>query len=299
MTSGFSIEVPGKKRIDFPGGGPYLTQSGSDYLATMGTKVTRGRAFTPEEQSGPARVMLVNQMVADAYWPGQNPIGQCVKLTDEQCTTVVGVVGNAMMFKLVNDDRAAVYIPWTHSSFKDALASALVVRARGSTEQLLQPLRQALQSIAPPTSFVILEPYTQIVAPELRSWRLGATMFSMFGLLATIIAAVGLYSVMAYWASQRTHEIGVRMALGAEGRDVVGLLAAQAARSVGLGLVVGIALALAMSRWVVDLLYETSPRQPSAYVIAALTLGVAAIVATIVPARRVVRVDPATALRTE
>jgi ABC-type antimicrobial peptide transport system permease subunit len=286
--------------MDLPGGGPYYAQAGNDYFAALGTKIIRGRAFTPEEERGPSHVLIVNKMMADAYWPGQDPIGQCVKLDpDPVCSTVVGVVENVLFFKMVNDDRASYYIPWGHASYSKTLASAMIVRVRGDVDQLLQPLHQALQSIAPASSYVTLEPYTQIVSPEMRSWRLGATMFSVFGILATIIAAVGLYSVMAYWASQRTHEIGVRMALGAQRADVVRLLAVNAARTVGIGLTVGTIVALGLSRWAADLLFDTSPRQLSAYVIAASALGVAAVVATVVPARRVAAVDPAVALRNE
>jgi ABC-type antimicrobial peptide transport system permease subunit len=239
-------------------------------------------------------------MIADAYWPGENPIGRCVIITeDKACSTIVGVVENAMLFNLVDDDRAMLYIPWSHPSFRGALASAMIVRARASNDQLVPILRPAIQSLSPTMPFVNVEPYSQIVAPQLRSWRLGATMFSVFGIIATVIAAVGLYSVMAYWASQRTHEIGVRMALGAQRWDVVELLATHAARTVGVGIIAGVLIALAASRWVVDLLYDTSPREPLAYLVAALTLAIAAAVAIIVPARRVTRVDPATALRSD
>ena len=299
-TTAFPMTVPGHKDIEFPGGGPYFTQAGSDYFGTMGTKIVRGRGYTPEEERGPSRVMLVNRIVADAYWPSQNPIGQCVRLADDKmCTTVVGVVENMMLFKLVNDDRASIYVPWTHPAFKDALASGMVVRTRANGEDLMKELQAALRTVSPPAAFVNVEPYTQIVAPELRPWRLGATMFSIFGILATIIAAVGLYSVMAYWASQRTHEIGVRMALGARAADVVRLLARHAGRTVGAGLAIGAIVALGLTRGVGDLLYDTSPREPLVYILAAAALALAAVVAIIVPARRVTRVDPATALRAD
>jgi len=299
-TTGWSLTVPGHRPIEFPGGGPYFTQAGSDYLATMGTKVVRGRGYTPEEEREPSRVMLVNRIVADAYWPDQNPIGQCIQLSDDKvCTTIVGVVENMMLFRLVNDDRASIYVPWTHPAFPNSLASGMVIRARGEGEELLPRLLPGMKSVLPPVPFVSVEPYAQIVAPELRPWRLGATMFSIFGALATIIAAVGLYSVMAYWASQRTHEIGVRMALGARSADVVRLLATHAGRTVGAGLAIGAIVALGLARGVGNLLYDTSPREPAVYILAAAALALAAVLAIIVPARRVTRVDPATALRSD
>ena len=300
MATGFSVTVPGHKMIDFPGGGPYSVFAGRDYLMTVGTHLVRGRLFTPEEEASSSPVLIVNRVVADGYWPGEQAIGKCAKLGDdkEPCRTIVGVVENSMMFKLVGDDRAMLYIPPDPRS-DDYQPSALVVRSRGSVERLLPLLQRTLQGIRPSVMYVNIASYADIVAPQMRPWRLGALMFSIFGILATIIAAVGLYSVMAYWASQRTHEIGVRLALGAQPRDVVRLIATQASRTVVIGLAVGVLLALFFSRWIADLLFETSPHQLSAYATAGITLGVAALVAMIVPARRVASVDPAEALRTE
>jgi hypothetical protein len=300
-TTAFNATVPGRKSIALPGGDrwPYMVIAGRDYLATIGTHLVRGRLFTPEEEAAPSRVMLVNRVVANAYWPGADPIGQCVMLGEEKsCTTVVGVVENVMLFKLVGDDRGMWYLPPSHET-DGFRPSALAVRSSGDVERLVALLHRVLRGLRSNTVYVDIAPYTEIVAPQMRSWRLGATMFSMFGTLATLIAAVGLYSVMAYWASQRTHEIGVRMALGAETHDVVRLIGVQAGRTVLLGLCAGAVLAAVLSRWVADLLYDTSPYEVSVYILAALTLGIAAIVAMIVPARRVAAVDPAVALRAE
>ena len=124
-------------------------------------------------------------------------------------------------------------------------------------------------------------------------------MFTLFGLIALVIAAVGLYSVMAYWVSQRQHEIGVRMALGAQRADVVRLVAWQSSRAIGAGLIVGGVAAFIASRWLTDMLYETSARDPLVYGMAALVLALAATVASIVPARRSASVDPVQAIRAE
>jgi predicted permease len=299
MASAYGMIVSGKKSIDFPGGGPYTVVADGGYLTTIGTHVVRGRLFTPEEEAAPSQVMMVNRMVADAYWPGEQPVGKCITIADEKyCRTIVGVVENSMLFKFVGDGAAMLYFP-PDRALSDYQPSALVVRSKGDAAQLVPLLQRTLHGLRPNVTYVNVASYADIVAPQLRPWRLGATMFSMFGILATIIAAVGLYSVMAYWASQRTHEIGVRMALGAEPRDIVRLIATQATRTVALGLVAGVLLALLLSRWIADLLYETSPHQLSAYAAAGLALGAAALVAMIVPARRVASVDPAEALRTE
>lgn len=299
-ASGISVRVPGKERIRFERGGPYYAVVDAAFFGTMGTSFVRGRNFTPAEERVKNRTMIVNRLLADAYWPGADPVGQCVRLgSDTTCSEVVGVVENMMTFRVVKDDRALVYLPPGHASFGNKLPRALLVRSASDPAALEPLIRGQLQGLSANMPFVRIEPFTRIVAPQLRPWRLGATMFTVFGLIALVIAAVGLYSVMAYWVAQRRHEIGVRMALGATGADVVRLIAAQSSRAIGLGLVAGGAVAIFASRWVVDLLYETSPRDPAVYATAALVLVAAAIAATIIPARRSARVDPAQAIRVE
>ncbi|HEX7123549.1 MAG TPA: FtsX-like permease family protein, partial [Gemmatimonadaceae bacterium] len=160
-------------------------------------------------------------------------------------------------------------------------------------------VRAALQNLAPTMPFVSVRSYEDLVAPQLQPWRLAATMFTLFGVIALVIAAVGLYSVTAYWVSQRTHEIGIRMALGAQRSDVVRMVALQSTRAVLAGVVLGGVAAWFASRWLTDLLYETSARDPMAYAGAALLLALAAVVASVVPARRSTAVDPVQAIRAE
>ena len=244
--------------------------------------------------------MLINQLVANAYWPTGNAIGQCVRLgSDSTCTRIVGIVQNIMLFSLVNDDRAMLYLPPTHPGFGDKPPGGLLIRASGDPAPLLPLLRNELQSLEPNMPYVSIMPYASIVAPQLRPWRLGATMFTLFGAVALLIAAVGLYSVIAYWVSQRTHEIGVRIALGAQASGVVRLVAWQAGRTIGIGLVAGGVVSLVASRWVAGLLYATSPREPIVYAIAAVLVIIAGALASVLPARRSATVDPALALRAE
>jgi putative ABC transport system permease protein len=138
-----------------------------------------------------------------------------------------------------------------------------------------------------------------VVSPVLRSWSLGATMFVAFGALALIIAAIGLYSVIAYAVAQRTHELGVRLALGARGRDLGQLVIGDAVRVAGLGVAAGVLIALWASRWLEPLLYEVSPRDVSVYAFVSVTLLLVSVAASWIPARRAARTDPNVALRTE
>ena len=295
---GFS--VPGVERPELPGGGPYNSAVTSGFFATVGAAIIQGRDFTPAEERTPARVIIVNDAIAKAYWPNGGAIGQCARYgADSACSEVIGVVRNVLQFGLVNDDRAIVYAPPSHPGNRNAPPRAMLVRVSGDPAAIIPAVRRALQALAPTMPFVQVKPYSDLVALQLQPWRLGATMFTLFGLIALLIAAVGLYSTMAYWVSQRSHEIGVRMALGAQRSDVARLVALQSSRAVVAGLLLGGAGAFLGSRRIGDLLYETSPHEPAVYGVAALILGLAAIVASVVPVRRSTAVDPAQTIRSE
>jgi predicted permease len=297
-----NFAVPGVPHKRLKGGGPYNSVIPSGFFRTVGTSIIRGRDFTSAEELTPTRVAIVNEMLAKAYWPDSDPIGQCVNIGRDQnnCTQIVGVSKNVFQFRIVNDDRALVYVPTRHPGFSDARPSAMLVRVSGGDDaaRMVPLVRRELQALAPTMPFVAVTPYSELVSGQLRHWRLGATMFTLFGVIALIIA-VGLYSVMAYWVSQRTQEIGVRMALGATRADVVRLVARQSSRAIVAGLLVGGIGALVATRWISDMLYETSTRDPAVYGAAALVLTLAAALASVVPARRSAAVDPAQAIRTE
>jgi predicted permease len=299
-ASATSFEVPGVKRPELPGGGPYNSAVTSGFFATVGATIVAGRDFTPAEERTPSRVLIVNEIVARGYWPDESPIGKCATFgRDSTCSQVVGVVRNVLQFSMIRDDRAIVYAPPSHPGVAGALPRAMLVRVSGDPATVIPGIRRELQALAPTMPFVQVKPYAELVAPQLQPWRLGATMFTLFGVIALVIATVGLYSVMAYWVAQRRHEIGVRMALGAQRADVVRLVALQSSRAVIAGLVVGGIVALVASRWLANMLYDTSVRDPVVYGGAALALAVAAVVASIVPARRSTAVDPAQAIRAE
>jgi putative ABC transport system permease protein len=299
-ASARGFAVPGVERPQLDLGGPYNAAITSGFFATIGTPVVRGREFTPAEERSAARVLIVNETLARAYWPNANPIGQCAMYgSDSTCSEVIGVVRTVLQFSLLNDDRAIVYAPPRHPGNDGAAPGAMLVRVSGDPAALVPSIRRELQALAPTMPFVQVRSYGELVAPQLQPWRLGATMFALFGAIALVIAAVGLYSVMAYWVSQRTQEIGVRMALGAQRGDVVRLVAGQSSRAVIAGVLLGGVASLVASRWVADMLYETSPRDPIVYGAAALVLALAAVVASVVPARRSTAVDPAQAMRTE
>ena len=268
------------------------------HFATAGTRLLRGRGIEMTDVAGAPRVMVVSEAMGRVLWRGRDPLGQCVRLNADTmpCTTVVGVAENIKEQGLIGDSSFYYYTPITQVRPQ---GGGLFVRVNGDAAQMKEAVRRALQREMPGAAYVTVTPFTDIVSPTMRSWQLGATMFVAFGALALVLAAVGLYSVIAYSVQQRTHEMGVRIALGAQPGDVAGLVVGGGLRVAGIGIAIGLGLALWAARWVKPLLYDTSPTEPAIYVVVALTLLSVAALASWVPARRATRVDPNVALRAD
>jgi predicted permease len=299
-ASAHGFQVPGIQRPKFALGGPYNSLIEPGFFETMGARLVAGRDFTEAEVRNRARVVIVNETLAKGYWPNESPIGKCVLFgEDKTCSLVVGVVNTMLQFSVVKDERAIAYAPFTHPGVDALTPGAMFVRLTEWNPSFVASIRREIQALAPTMPFVQIRSVGELLEPQMQPWRLGATMFTLFGTIAVVIASIGLYSALAYWVSQRTHEIGVRMALGAQRRDVIQLVAAQSATAVLIGLLIALPITLLASRWIADMLYETSPRDPVVYAGAASVLALATLVATIVPARRSSAVDPAQAIRTD
>jgi ABC-type antimicrobial peptide transport system permease subunit len=219
-----------------------------------------------------------------------------MKVDSDVCTTVVGIAENIKDQNFTADSMFYYYMPVTQ--FRPR-AGGLFVRVAGDAAQFKEQLRRSLQREMPGASYVTVTPYQEIVSPFTRSFRLGATMFVAFGVLALLVAAMGLYSVIAYNVEQRTHELGVRLALGAQPRDLATLVLSDGARVAVIGLTLGIAIALYASKWLEPLLFEVSPRDAVVYATASLSLLLVAVLGSWVPAHRAARTDPNIALRSE
>ncbi len=271
----------------------------ADYFRTMGTRILRGRGIETADVGGSPRVMVVGASMAKVLWPGRDALGQCVRVGSDTmpCTTVVGIAEDikASQFS-VDSGYYFYYVPAAQLSPDQG---GLFVRARGSAAAIEETVRRRLQPLMPGVSYVTVTPLSEVVGAQTRSWRLGATMFTVFGVLALVLAAIGLYSVIAYNVAQRTQEMGVRIALGAEVRDLVGLVLSEGMRLALAGVGLGAGIALVVSGWVKPLLFEESPRDPVVFVGVAATLLAVAALASLLPARRAARVDPMRALRTE
>jgi predicted permease len=290
-----SASVPSRDSMpQLPTGGPYCQQVTPAYFAALGTPV-RGRAFTAADRGAP--VAVVNQTMARLLWPGEDAVGKCFVRSDKRCYEVVGVVPNPRRFSAVEDVSMIFYEPFAGDSSE--FITALVLRAKGRPDDLIAPVRNVVQATVANLPYVNITPISNLVAPSIRPWQLGSTMFGAFALLALVLSAVGLYGVLAYTVAQRTHEMGVRVAMGAQRWDVLRLMILHGVGITALGAGLGALVALAAGQVLSSLMYGVSPRDPLVLFAAALLPIVVSGVASYVPAVRASRVDPVVALRYE
>jgi predicted permease len=270
----------------------------SDYFRTMGTRIIRGRGITDADRADGQRVVVVSQGMANAVWPSRDPVGQCIMLDTRTapCSMVVGVAENIHQNSLTENETLQLYLPIEQVRPEEAV---VFVRTHGAANAHAEAIRRELQKIMPGAAYVSVTPMRDVIDPNQASWRLGATMFLVFGVLALVLAAVGLYSVIAYGVAQRTQEIGVRIALGAGVGDVVRLVLGEGLRFAVVGIGLGTAIALGAGRWLGPLLFSVSPKDPWVYGIVAVVLLAAAVLASAIPAVRASRVDPNVALRAD
>jgi putative ABC transport system permease protein len=301
--SSMSILVPGVDSVPrLPGSDdPLLNAVTREYFATMRTRIVRGRAFSEEDGAGAPRVIVVNETMARLLWPNADPIGRCVRLGTADsipCSTVIGVAPETRSRSIRPEPVMQYYVPIEQQQ-TDERVSIVVVRPSGDVGDAAALVRRVVLEEAPKLSFVEVLPVSDLLEPQVRPWRLGASLFSAFGILALVIAAVGLYSVLAYVVAQRRHEIGVRIALGARTGDVLRMVISEGVRVVAVGVAIGLVIALLAARAIEGLLYGVSPHDPAVVAGVAVVLLLVAVVASVAPAWRASRVDPSTALRAD
>jgi len=288
--------VPGVDSIRTKG--RFILQVGSsDYFVTMGTRIVRGRSFDATDRAGGTPVVVVSEGMARAIWPGSDALGKCVRIGADTapCSSVIGVAEEMRIRSLTDQREYAYYVP--ASQYDSPMAPQLFVRVRGNAADLSDDVRRRLQREMPGAAYAITMTLDRLIDPTRRAWKFGATMFVAFGGLALVLAAIGLYSLIAYDVAQRTQELGVRLALGASMSDVMKLVMSSGVRLVVVGVVLGGGLALWGSKWMEGLMFQQSPRDPLVFGIVALVLLTAALLASCGPAFRASRVDPNVALR--
>ncbi|MEX2178220.1 MAG: ABC transporter permease [Gemmatimonadaceae bacterium] len=295
------VSIPGRDSVPLTTqGGPYFMGVGADYFATLGTRILRGRGFTDADHGGAARVAVINETAARLWWPGENPLGKCMRIGGDTmpCSEVVGIAENSRRFDLIEDPAVQFYMPIDQAPAWTTMRS-LMVRPAGEPSPVLPELRRRLQVAVPSLPYISVQPLADQVTPQKRSWRLGATMFGAFGALALILATIGLYAMLAYDVAQRRHEMGVRLALGSGKSRIAALVMGRGLRVAAVGGLIGLALTLVGGRFVGPLLFETSPRDPLVLGGVAALLLVVSAAATLLPALRAVSVSPSEALRSD
>jgi putative ABC transport system permease protein len=300
------LSVPGlpeRPRVD--DGGPYIQAVEPGYFAVAGTRLVEGRGFTPEDRAGAPRVAVVNQTMARLYWPGERAIGKCLQIGPDPapCYTVVGIAENTRRQAIVEGDSLLYYIPLDQAADDLRGSGRLLVRTTTNDAdtmgRIAETMRRDALSLDPSLRYVAARDLEDVVAPQLRTWRLGAALFSAFGLLALIVATIGLYSVVAFDVEGRRREMGVRAALGATASSLTGLVVRDGLRAAAWGVAVGFVLAWLVAPVVSGLLYNVPPHDPAVLASVVVVLLGAAVFASAVPALRAGRVDPSAVLREE
>ncbi|HVS14143.1 MAG TPA: ADOP family duplicated permease [Thermoanaerobaculia bacterium] len=300
------VEQPPRLRS----GGPYVHGVTPGYLEAVGTALLRGRGIEPHDRFGAPRVAVVNETMAATYWPGEDPLGKCLLVAYEEkdpeppCSEVVGVVENARRFSIDEGESALYYVPRAQRQFTTGgTVGTFYLRARDprerATAELAQAVRREIFAFAPDSRHVSVRRMEDVLAPQYRAWRLGATLFTVFGVLALVVAAIGLYSLLSFEIAGRRHEIGVRAALGASRRRLVRQVVRSSLVLVGAGSLLGAGIALLAARSIRSLLYGVEPADPASYVVVVLAMLLVAAAASWGPARRASRVPPTEALRAE
>jgi putative ABC transport system permease protein len=279
------------------------------YFETMKIPMLRGRDFTRTDTASAPLVAIINKTMADRFWEGKDPIGQHITLDfvpDEQPREIVGVVADSAIGRFQRRPTPMMYVPhlqqqnrWQGPAWDYRAMMAFVMRTQGAPMALQPAVRNAVAEIDPGKPAGNMRTVEEYLGLQARGLEIYASLLAIFGAAAGLLAAIGVYGVMAYTVAQRTREIGIRLALGASGGGVIRLVILRTLIIISIGLVLGLAGAVGLTRLLASELFEVSPTDPATF--ASVTVGVAivALLACFIPTRRAIRVDPTIALRYE
>ncbi|HEU0052911.1 MAG TPA: ABC transporter permease [Longimicrobium sp.] len=291
----YEFTLPGRSGANSvlsPAAGAYIVSPG--YFGALGIPLVRGRVFEPrDEAEGAPYVIMVNQAAARRYWPGADPVGQTVML-GQATLTVVGVAGDVRNEGLAADAGPAVYVPF---GLLPRVATQLFVRTTGDPAAAAQAVREAIHAADPMQPIAEIRTLRSAMAETVAQPRFFTLLLGLFGGLALLLAALGLYGVVAYSVTRRTAEIGIRMALGARAGDVVWMVVKRALGPTLAGIAVGAVGAWILSRLMASMLFQVRPADPATFAAAALVLVSVALLAAWLPARRAAHIEPSSALR--
>jgi putative ABC transport system permease protein len=293
---GMALPKPGS----FPH--PDVHRVSPGYARTLGIPLQRGREFTEADTETAPQVAMINTTLAQRFFAHEDPIGKRFMLGHPspkevpKWITIVGVAGDTKLYGLANPARLEVYLPFRQSALRDM---TLVVKSGMEPAALTSAIRYAIGSIDKEQAIFAIATMQELVDNSVSTRRITLILLGMFGALALVLGGIGIYGVLAYSVAQRTHEIGIRMALGARGGDVVHMILAQGAKIAGAGVVIGVAASFGLTRLMTKLLFSVSPADPATFAAVAIVLVLVALLASYIPARRTLRVDPMIALRHE
>ncbi|HSA55605.1 MAG TPA: ABC transporter permease, partial [Gemmatimonadaceae bacterium] len=268
-----------------------------DYFRAIGAELRQGRAFTAEDREGAPKAAVVNEALARRYFSGENPVGRRIRLgQDTVDTEIVGVVADVKQSEVARETDPVAYVSFRQL---EVAFMTLVVRTAGTPDALMGAVRERIRAVDPHAPITRVQALTDVVAASIAQPRFYTTMLVLFAGLAMLLATIGLYGLMAYAVSRRTHEIGMRLSLGAAPGRILRMVVGQGLRLILIGSAVGIVAALGMTRLLGGLLYGVSPTDPVTFSAISALLVAVATVACYLPARRATRVDPLVALRSE
>jgi putative ABC transport system permease protein len=270
-----------------------------EYFRAMGIPLIEGRLFSDNDAKNAPRVALINETLARVYFPNEDPIGKRIDISKGGFGTwreIVGVVGGVKHYGLDSKTTMQIYEPFLQ--IPQSMMS-FAVRVTGDTETIAAAIRNQVTAMDKDQPIANIRTMEKIVAASVSRQRFSALLFTLFAGVALILAAVGIYGVMSYYVTQRTREIGIRMALGAQTKDVLRLIVMHGAKLVLIGLSVGLSAALTMTRLMKRLLFDVEPNDPLTFSVITIMLTIVALLASWIPARRATKVDPITTIRSD
>jgi putative ABC transport system permease protein len=301
-TESTALRIPGHPATD-PNDRPYsnYTMASPGYFVTVGTPMLRGRDFLESDTVDSVPVTIINSAMAKKYWPGEDPIGKQVGPLSRlyPVATIIGIVADTKRLSLREEPPPEMYVPYTQKVWPSLLTMDVVLRTKVDPVAAAASAREAIHSVDPDLPLANIATLETLVDGSMTQQRFAMFVLGTFGALALLLASIGMYGVISYSTMQRTQEIGIRMALGAQRRNVLAMVLGHGSRLAGLGIAIGLIAALAMGHTMASFLYGVQASDPLTLAGVSLLLLAVALLACYVPARRAMRTDPVIALRDE